>query len=319
MLHYHQICANRMQELPSCEPGCIISLITPNAAEIDTIRELTGFDQSVIDDALDPDERPRIVAEEDCLYIVFRAPWVDGNENREDFTTPVTIAFAGTYTVIFDPHACQSVHTFLHDHIRHVLQPTRCGVMAGLFHAIADRYLGALRTLNTSIKAQEKRLGNMSDSEQLALLHMQNCLIYFQAALRGNELIIERILSTRLRLEDALPLEMGEADIDMMEDTLINIRQAAYTSKIYAEIMDCLLRTHSAVIGARVNIAMKVLTSLTLVLMIPTLVTSAYGMNVPLPFQNVESAFIGIAAISVTVSIISVYYLWKKGWFSAEN
>ena len=78
MLHYHQVCANRIEELPACTPGCIISLVAPDAEEVNAVRELTQLDQSVLDDALDPDERPRIVAEEDCLYIVFRAPWVDG-------------------------------------------------------------------------------------------------------------------------------------------------------------------------------------------------------------------------------------------------
>ena len=318
MLRYYRVQNNRLAEIPECESGCIVSLVSPTPDEIAVLRQITGLGEIAIADALDPDEPPRMEVEDDMVYVVFRAPWVEGNETREDFTTPVTAAFTGEYTVIINPHGCHSIQNFFSGQNARHLRDTQTRIMACLFETIAVRYLAALRTINASIKQKERSLGNMSDDEQLQLLHMQNCLIYFQAALRGNELILERVLRTRLRLASAVELDARDDDLDIFDDTLINIRQAAYTARIYAEVMDFLLRTHAAALSARVNTAMKVLTSLTLVLMIPTLVTSAYGMNVPLPFQNLPQAFVVVGGVSVLTSVLSVYFLWKKGWFSSK-
>ncbi len=319
MLRCYRVANDTLEELPAHETGCLIRLSRPTPEELASIRTLAQLNETVLADALDPDERPRMDVDQDLVYIVFRAPWIEGNPTRDDFTTPVTIVFTDSHTIIIDPHGCRSLEDFFSPLGARHIRDTRARIMACLFRTIANRYLVELRNINAVVRRNEKNLGGMNERRQLELLHMQNCLTYFEAALRGNELTMERIQRTRLHLESAIPFAADDDDGDMFDDTLTDIRQAFYTSRIYAEIMDSLMRAHATVIGAKVNAAMKILTSLTLVLMLPTLVTSAYGMNVPLPFQNVPHAFLLIGLGSFGLSLVSIFFLWKKGWFSASE
>ena len=319
MLAYYRVTDNHLEPMTDPEPGCLVSLIRPDEADLVHIRELAGVSESVLADALDPGERPRLDEDDGIVYAVFRAPWIEGNTLRSDFTSPVTLIFTAGYTVLVDPNGCRSVELYFAGHGAKHMRNTRARIMACLFRTIAERYVSVLRDMNETVRDSERNLGSMGMERQLELLHVQNCLTYFQAALRGNELVMERIQRTRLYLEGALPFEGTDEDSDMFDDTLTDIRQAFYTSQIYADVMKSLMNAHATVISTKVNTIMKILTSLTLVIMLPTLVTSMYGMNVPLPFQEEPRAFLIVISLCVGAAVLAMYIVWKKGWFSSRS
>jgi len=149
---------------------------------------------------------------------------------------------------------------------------------------------------------------SMKNKELIRLLRMEKSLVYFNTALKSNEIILERLQRTRWLLNDP------DAE-DMIEDVIIENKQAIEMANIYSSILSGMMDAFASIISNNLNVVMKFLTSITIIISVPTLIVSIYGMNVPLPFQESNFAFALIMGISVLISLILVLVFIHKKYF----
>jgi len=155
----------------------------------------------------------------------------------------------------------------------------------------------------------EKKLHkSMKNKELLKLLDFEKSLVFFTTSLKSNEIVMEKLLRGKY-------LKMYEEDQDLLEDVIIENKQAIEMANIYSSILSGMMDAFASVISNNLNIVMKFLTSVTIVLSIPTMMSSFFGMNVPLPFESNPLGFLYILLISLAVSLVVVLVLLKKDMF----
>lgn len=169
-------------------------------------------------------------------------------------------------------------------------------------------FLKYLKQLNIEVKRAEKKLErSVKNSELQSLLHIENCYVFFITSINGNLILLQRLKN--------LKNERDYFDEDLLEDAEIELRQAQESTNIYSGILSGMMDAYASVISNNVNDIMKQLTSVSIVLMIPTMIASFYGMNVPNPLQYSQWGLTGIIAISILLSIVGIWLLRKRKWF----
>ncbi len=165
-----------------------------------------------------------------------------------------------------------------------------------------------LKQINQRIKLAEQNLEKSIKNEELqALLQIEKCLVFFITSLKGNDILFHRMRN--------LKNHKDTFDLDLLEDVEIELRQAEETTNIYSNILTGMMDAYASVISNNLNIIMKRLTSISIILMIPTLVASFYGMNVPNGLQENKNGFLIIIVISIIISILGVFFFKKKKMF----
>jgi len=168
-----------------------------------------------------------------------------------------------------------------------------------------------LKQLNSQRNAYEKELYNSSRNKELAkLLNIQKSLVYFLTSLRANELMMMKIKRT-----DFLQIKDDEEQLDFLEDIIVDCSQALEMSDVYTNILNGTMDAFASIISNNLNNIMKRLTAITIVLMVPTLVASFYGMNVSLPFDKSPFAFLIIMVVSLMLSFLLVFIFNRRKWF----
>jgi len=148
----------------------------------------------------------------------------------------------------------------------------------------------------------------MKNEELIKLLNIEKSLVFFTTSLRSNELMMERLQKTEI-------IKMNPDDEDLMEDVITESKQAIEMSNVYSNILSGMMDAFASVISNNLNVVVKFLAAVTIILMIPTLIASLYGMNVKLPFQDSSHAFLITLSISFTLSAIGVLIFIKRKWF----
>lgn len=177
-------------------------------------------------------------------------------------------------------------------------------------------YLRYLRQISKLTEEIEDRLRHdMKNSEILRLLQLQKGLTYFNAALRSNGAVLDRLM--RLRTNTSLHhiFRMYEEDEDLLEDVIIENKQAREMADLYSTILARLADTFSSIVSNNLNLVMKFLTAITIILAIPTVISSFLGMNVPVPYQDDPTGFLRVLIFAVCVSTLAVYLLWRRDMF----
>jgi magnesium transporter len=169
-------------------------------------------------------------------------------------------------------------------------------------------FLKYLKQINQQIKLAENQLEKSIKNEELqALLQIEKCLVYFTTSLKGNDILVHRLKNIKDHRDTFDP--------ELVEDVEIELRQALETTNIYSDILSGMMDAYASVISNNLNIIMKQLTSISIILMIPTLIASLYGMNVPNIFQENPLGFWIVLFISAIISISGVLLFKFKKWF----
>lgn len=169
-------------------------------------------------------------------------------------------------------------------------------------------YLKYLKQVNQKIKLAEDNLEQSIKNEELqALLQIEKCLVFFMTSLKGNDILLHRIKNIKSQRESYDP--------DLLEDVEIELRQAQETTNIYSDILTGTMDAYASVISNNMNAIMKQMTSISIILMIPTLIASLYGMNVPNDLENNDYGIWVIILVSVLLSAFGVFLFKKKRWF----
>lgn len=290
--------------------GCWISLIDPTIDEIDSIKAL-GIPSDFLTYALDLDERPRTEKEDDgTTLIMLSVPIFQGEKFDVPFSTiPLGIILTSRMVITVCKKHNVIIDELLRPRAKGISTSKQIRFILRILLTTATQYLAYLREINHTVELVEDRLqASMKNKEVLDLLKYQKSLVYFTTALRSNELMMERLQKTPL-------FHRYPEDEDLLEDVITENQQAIEMVGIASNILSSMMDAFASIISNNLNVVMKFLASITIVLSIPTIVTSYFGMNVDLPLQGNDFAFLWIIVIFLAISLLIVYVFIRKKWF----
>lgn len=314
MITYLKKQNGRLEQLPSLEPGCWINLYGPfNAEETQELSEKLSIELDFITDSLDVDERSRYESEDGVDLIVLKTPVRNKGITDSDaiyITIPIGIIRTAENIITISAHRNPVIDYFMETPPKNFVTNDVESFILNVFERNVMMFQDFLKNLNNRRYAYEKELYYSSRNEDLAnLLNIQKSLIYFVTNIRSNELMMMKTQrSNFLRIKD-------EEKLDWLNDIVIENSQALEMSEMYSNILNGTMDTFASIISNNLNGVMKRLTSVTIVLMVPTLIASFYGMNVSLPLEKNPYAFVIIFSITILTSLAMSWYFVKRNWF----
>ncbi|HET7087702.1 MAG TPA: magnesium transporter CorA family protein [Anaerolineae bacterium] len=299
-----------LETIQEIVPGCWINVVDPGLDEIARLQANVDAPSDFVTYPLDLDERARTEKDNGATLIILRVPHFQGAAADVPYTTvPLGIILTDKLIVT----VCKAENGIMRDliggRVKNLSTTKRNRFVLYLLLGTANAYLSDLREINKAVDGLEDRLQHAQRNEQLmALLKYQKSLVYFTTALKSNELVLQRLQRSRL-------FEMYPEDEDLLEDALTETQQAIEMTNISSSILSQMMDAFASIISNNLNVVMKFLTSITILLSIPTIVTGLYGMNVSLPGQDAGYAFLMVLGIAFGVSLIIALIFWRKDWF----
>ncbi|KOS06933.1 magnesium transporter CorA [Flavobacterium akiainvivens] len=286
-----------------------ISVVNPTDTEKDFILNELHIPEAFYNDIEDMDERPRIEDENGWQLIILRIPFKNSSTHLPYSTAPLGIIYKGSTFVTI----CFAKNAMIKDFVAYTQRknidiPDNYHLVLRLLLSSSIWFQKYIKQISLLIKAAEDNLEKSIRNEDLQkLLQIEKCLVYFITSLKGNEMLFNRIKNLKA-CKDTF-------DPDLVEDVEIELRQAQDMSTIYSDILTGTMDAYASVISNNLNIIMKRLTSISIILMIPTLVASFYGMNVPNALQENPHGLWVIALLSFIMSAVAVVLFKKKNLF----
>lgn len=290
------------------EEGCWINMVAPTPEELKEVQGRLPVLTEFLHYPLDEEETSRIEKEEDQVLIIIKIPDArhEGDVVRYE-TIPLGIILIDSVIITICLKKTQLIDELLSG--RAVITGLLCDPIRFIFHIFlrtAALFLKHLRLIDRLTSEYENELHrSLRNRELIKLLNLEKSLVYFNTSLRANELVMARLQSGRY-----VPITEGSNEV--LEDALIENQQAIEMAKIYSDILSGMMDAYASVISNNINIVMKFLTSVTIILSLPTLVASVYGMNIPLPLQNHPHAFGIVIGFSLALSALVVFFLFRK-------
>jgi magnesium transporter len=298
-----------IQTSEAIKPGCWVHLIDPSTEEIERVGREAGVPAEMITSALDVHELPRVEHDKNRLMVILRvAHLIDQPDDIPYTAMPLGVIVSGRVvvsvckfpTAIIDRMIAKPLHGF------DTARPNR--FILALLMAMAVDYLNALQDINEAVDRLEDRLQkSQKNKEVLALLQYQKSLTHFTTALRSNKLMLDRLEKINLFDHDS-------AEKELLEDVLTEMDQALAMTEISSGILSQMMDAFASIISNNLNMVMKFMTALTMVLSLPMLVASIYGMNVDLPLAKAEYAFEMVIGGSALAAMITLVVFWRRGW-----
>ncbi len=311
MIQYFKTIGTKLVSLEAVEKDCWINVINPTVAELDFLSQKLLVPIDFLSDPLDMDESARMEQHRNCMLIVLRVPLELGWDGELPYTTlPIGIILKRDLIVTICNKPTEIIQTFISSRMRNFYTAKRERMVMQLFLRSSVLYLRYLKNINNKADEIQQTLHKATrNKELLQLLNFEKSLVYFTTSLKSNELMMYRL--QRL----SRPALQNELDEDLIEDVTTETKQAIEMANIYSNILGNMMGAHSSIISNNLNITIRFLTSVTIILSIPILIASLYGMNVDLPFSHHPQAFWIVMSIAVSLSIIGVFYFRKKNLF----
>ncbi|MEG1779302.1 MAG: magnesium transporter CorA family protein [Oscillospiraceae bacterium] len=308
MLKIYKTIDNRITEIPELEVGSWVNVINPNMQEIKFLLEEMKLESDFVSAALDEEESSHIEREDDQLMILVDVPVAEKQDDASLLysTMPIAMIITTDYVVSISLREDIVMNELASGVVKNVQTQLKTRFLFTVLLRVAARFLVCLKQIEKISSSTEKMLHkSMRNKELIQLLAIEKSLVYFSTSLKSNEITLEKILRGRV-------LTLYEEDEDLLQDVIIEVKQAIEMCGIYADILSGTMDAFASIISNNLNIVMKVLTSITIVMAIPTMVSSFYGMNVsglPMPY------FWFPLALSLGLTIIAGIILVCKGMF----
>ena len=297
----------KTEEIQNIEPDSWIDLITPTDEEIAKVVEATGIDSDLLVKMRDDDELPRVETSRGAKLIVIDVPAT--NDDADYITYPVGIIVTdNNFVITISPRKTQILRNFRKNLVKDFRTAKKTRFLIQVVAAAAAEYLRVLDSIYREIEDREAKLQKATKNEDLVdLLMTEKTLVYFTTSLKENNLVLERISKGSV-------LPLYEGDSDMLEDAIIENNQAIDMAGIYREILSSMAETYATIVSNNQNEIMKFLAGITIVLSIPTMISSFLGMNVQFGVIGTDPAAAPIILIlSFVVSIATAIILKIKG------
>lgn len=294
--------------IPNWEPGSWVQVTCPVEDDVNFLTNELGIPDYFLADISDTDERARFDVDEGWLMIILRIPHLKSVNSRSPYTTiPLGVVLKKDVIVT----VCDQETRMMLDFVNHQQRRAEgfsdaADLVFRLFLSASVWYLKYLKQVNGLIEKAKRDLDRQIDNKDLVYLsRLQDSLTYFATSIRGNENLLSK-------LKFRLPVD--ELDAELIEDVNIEMQQARETTAIYSDILKSTMDTYANVINNNMNKVMRLLTSLNMIVMLPTLVSSLYGMNLINGMENWAWGFPLALFISIAITILSFFYFKKKNW-----
>ena len=308
MVSYYKTVANRLIEIDSIINGCWVSVVDPTAQERKMLIEEYGLDSDFLKSSLDEEESSRVEQEEkQTLIIVDTAvSEVQKDDTLIFYTMPLGIIITEHHVFTISLRENKVIDDVVNGRVRNIQTQIRTQFVLRLMMNITSSFLIYLKQIDkTSSVMQRKLHGAMKNHELIQMLELEKSLIYFSTSLKSNDVTMNKILRGRV-------VKLYEEDQDLLEDVLIELKQAQEMASIYSSILSGVVDAFGSVISNNLNIVMWNLTRITIILAIPTMVFSFYGMNtLDLPFAEHTWAPTLISLIA-TLLVALILFKYKK-------
>ena len=298
---------NITEETKDLKKGNWINMISPTEEEIQRVCAALQIKQDFIRYSLDEEEKDKIDTEDDdntTLYII-DIPVIESDRTRRVYVTmPIGVIFVRDDYIIT---VSQKNNDIIKDiKTENVITYKKSRFLLQILYANSKKFLSLLYKINKELESTENKLKNSLQNEGLLkMLDLEKSLVYFTTSLKSNEVVMEK--TTRGKI-----IKLYEEDEDLLEDAIIENKQAIEMAKIYSDILSGTMDTYASIISNNLNAVMKILTSVTFILAIPTLIASIWGMNVELPFQREPLGFLIITVFSIIMCIVATIWLKRK-------
>lgn len=309
MLKFYKTVSNTIVEIEEMEPGCWVSAVAPTETEISALQNELKLDRDFISSALDEEETSRIESDDGQTLIVLDYPVAEKADDKDEaisyYTMPMGIILTESNVIT----VCLKQNTIIDDFAKGVVKGVQTHFKTRfIFHLllrIAGRYLQYLKQIDKLSNYVEAQLHkSMKNKELIQLLELEKSLVYFSTSLKSTETVLEKTLRGRV-------IKLYEEDQDLLEDVLIEVKQAIEMSNIYSNILRGTRDAFASLISNNLNAVMKVLTVITIVMSVPTMVFSFYGMNVPdlpLPYTWFTVGLSSVLAVIVAILITRIKF-----------
>lgn len=309
MIKIYKTNNEKLDVLETITANCWIDLVNPTEAEIDQVIEKTKIDRDLINKMLDENELPRIETSGDSTLVVIDAPVRDEEDEDEYATFPLGIILSDrNYIVTVSTKKVTVLHDFRHSHVKNFRTAKKSRFLIQILGKTSAQYLKILNKVYKEIEKKEDKLERSTKNEDLIdLLATEKTLVYFTTSLKENDLVLERLISGNT-------IRLYEGDSDMLEDAMIENRQAIDMAKIYQDILSSITGTYATVVSNNLNDVMKFLAGITVVLSVPTIISSFMGMNVPFgDFDDGPMSWLVLLIASALASVVVFILMKKKG------
>ncbi len=285
-----------LSQLEEWQPNCWIQVTCPTEEDQHELEERFGIPDYFVTDISYTDERARYEYDDGWMLIILRIPYVKEVRSRTPYTTvplgiihkrdvTITVCYYETNMMIDLVSYQQRRGVGFTDYVDRIFR---------LFYSSAVWYLKRLKQINSLIDKAKRNLDqNVNNESLISLSRLQDSLTYFQTSIRGNETLLSKL---------KFKLQIDELDADLIEDVNIEMTQARETTNIYSDILESTMDTYSSIINNNMNTVMRTLTSVTIIMMFPTLVASLFGMNLVNGMEEAPYGFVLALALSLMVS-----------------
>ena len=295
-----------LSQIDTWQPNCWIQVTCPTEEDIQMLEEQYQIPDYFLSDISDTDERARYEYDDGWMLIILRIPYVKEVRSRTPYTTvPLGIIHKRDVTITVCYYETNMMIDFLsYQQKRSEGFTDYVDMIFRLFLSSAVWYLKRLKQISLLIEKAKRNLDKEVNNESLiGLSRLQDSLTYFNTSIRGNETLLSKL---------KFKLQIDELDADLIEDVTIEMTQARETTNIYSNILESTMDTYQSIINNNMNTIMRTLTSVTIILMLPTLISSFFGMNLVNGMESSPVGFIIAIIISLAISIVSWLFFRHK-------
>ena len=282
-----------------------IHMENPTDREIELIERITGVDESLLKAALDEDERARIEVDDGDTLILFDIPTIEEEEDYYSYSTmPLGVVLTHNTVITICLRENSVIHTLMSGRAKGLDTSKRFFFLYQLLFYTHVKYQQYLRQIDRSSQRIQTELHRATKNKELIqLLDLEKSLVYFSTSLRGNSVVIERV--------SKMQKVRSEEEEEILEDVGVENRQAIDMCKNFQDILASTMSTYASVISNNQNSIMKTLTIMTVIISVPTLFASFWGMNTGVPFEGKDYGFWIVVAISVVISSVVGYFITR--------
>ncbi len=295
-----------LSQIPEWQPNCWIQVTCPTDEDQHLLEERFNIPDYFMSDISDTDERARYEYDDGWMLIILRIPYVKEVRSRTPYTTvPLGIIHKRDVTIT----VCYYETNMMIDFVSYQQKRGEgftdfVDMTFRLFLSSAVWYLKRLKQINMLIEKAKRSLDQEVNNESLiGLSRLQDSLTYFVTSIRGNETLLSKL---------KFKLQIDELDADLIEDVNIEMSQARETANIYSNILESTMDTYQSIINNNMNTVMRTLTSVTIILMLPTLISSFFGMNLINGMEENPMGFVIAITLSILISVASWFIFRRK-------
>jgi len=304
----------KIEKVDTIEKGVWINMCSPTHEEIEYIINKTGADRGFIENSLDTEERSHIDTEDDQILISINVPVKEMTAKsarvKKYTTIPLgMIIVKDDYIITVSSEKLKVLNNITSEKIilGEFATYKKSRIIFQVLYKVAEEYIRFLDIISKDIERFEDKIEKttMQNKELVKLIHFQKSMVYFDAALKSNQSVMERLKRGKI-------IKLYEEDEDILEDAAIENRQAMEMVTTYSEILNGMIDVFGTMVSNNLNLVMKFLTSITILISVPTLIASILGMNVTFPFATGVLGFWIVIAISILATLLTWIYLKKK-------